>query len=244
MESAVLEVFDKLGPSHWFFRGRRVIFKAFISQVIGKKPDLKILDAGCCSGLMMESLSEFGKVYGLDISEQAIGYCRTKGLREVCRAGILEMPFMDETFDLITAFDVIEHVEDDVSALREARRIIKKGGYLILSVPAYKFMWNSDDDLVQHKRRYTGASLTKKLVSVGFTVERFSYFYTVLFPINLIINTVRKIFGIKKIVPDAGIKVLPKFLNESLLNILRLESIIIKNHKLPFGLFILVAAKK
>lgn len=244
MKDATLELFERFAEDHWFFKGRREVFGTFLEGVSRNAPEATILDAGCCSGAMMRAMSRRGRVFGLDLSEKAVRSCHTKGLTNVCRADFLRMPFADDSLDLVTAFDVIEHIEDEPAALGELRRITRTGGHVILSVPAYPFMWSPDDDLAEHKRRYTRGVLDARLQSTGFRVERISYFYTVIFPINLLLLLLRRIFRVKKTDENVGLTELPRFLNACLFGALRFEARLLERRDLPFGLFLVSVARK
>ena len=217
MKESTVDLFERLADEHWLFKGRREVFNTFTRAALEDQLDAVILDTGCCSGAMMKEMSRLGSVFGIDISEKALRACDARGLTDVCRANCLRMPFADGSLDLVTAFDVIEHIEDESSALSELRRITRTGGRVVLSVPAYQFMWNSDDDLGQHKRRYTRAGLRRKLLSAGFFVERISYFYTIIFPVNLMLTLTRKAFRIKKSSESVGLIELPQFQSTALL---------------------------
>jgi SAM-dependent methyltransferase len=244
MRESTLELFERLADDHWFFEGRRRVFDTFLDGIPAGEPDSVVLDAGCCSGAMMEQMSRLGGVFGFDLSARALRACHGRGLRNVCKADLPRMPFADGTLNLVTAFDVIEHIEDEASALGELRRVTRSGGRVVLSVPAYQFMWSPDDDLAHHKRRYTRGALKKRLESAGFYVERISYFYTILFPLNLLLLLTRKIFRIQKTNEDVGLGELPRLLNACLLGTLRLEARLLERFDLPFGLFVVSVARK
>src|SRR3954469_19456885 len=110
-------------------------------------PPRRILDAGCGTGTMLGYLARFGEAQGIDTDEEAVRFCHMRGITSVSRVDSLPLPFPDNTFDLITALDVIEHIEDDRAMLRELYRITAPGGIFLFSVPAYRFLWGPQDEI-------------------------------------------------------------------------------------------------
>lgn len=138
----------------------------------------------------------FERVTGLDISEDAIAFCQEKGLGLVERGDICSMPFADESFDLVLATDVIEHVEDDGRALREIARVLKPGGVVLLTVPAFAMLWGLQDRVSRHKRRYRLGQLVEKVEIAGLHVSRAYYFNYLLFLPILLARRVIDALGI------------------------------------------------
>jgi len=131
---------------------------------------------------MLTYLKSFGAAEGVDIDEEAIGYCRDRGLRDVRLGEAAKLPYDDGTFDLVTALDVVEHLDDDRPAFAEMRRVLRPGGRLLVTVPAHKFLWGDQDEVNQHKRRYVAAELREGLLASGFEILRLSYMNALLFP--------------------------------------------------------------
>src|SRR4029077_8814452 len=121
----------------------------------------RILDAGCGSGRNMVELSRYGTVSAIEVSPASVALARERCAGEVVEGSVLEMPFADASFDLAASLDVIEHLEDDVGALRELRRVVAPGGCLLATVPAYQWLWSGHDEVNHHHRRYTRASLAR-----------------------------------------------------------------------------------
>lgn len=186
MEASVYDQFAELEKRHFWFRGRRTIFFELIARELG--PDAKgldILEVGCGPGGMMSGLSRFGRVHGLDVSLDAMRYCRDRGFPNVVTGSGLALPFADASFDMVALFDAIEHIPDDRKVLEEVRRILKPGGLVFISVPAYQFLYSQNDRLVHHQRRYTRARLARLLDETAFRPRKLTYFNTLLFPLIL-----------------------------------------------------------
>ncbi len=168
---------------HWWFVGRRRILLQVLNRYLG--PDgshaRRILDVGCGTGTMLTYLASYGKVEGVDIDEEAIGYCRERGLEDVRLGEAANLPFGDGSFDLVTALDVVEHLEDDVAAFREMKRVLRPGGHILVTVPAHRFLWGDQDEVNMHKRRYVARELRDRLAESGFDVVRVSYMNALLF---------------------------------------------------------------
>lgn len=185
MEASVYDQFAVLERNHFWFRGRREIFFDLIERELGDQRDLEILEVGCGPGGMMAPLSRYGHVHGLDIALDAMRYCRDRGFREVVTGSGTELPFADASFDMIALFDAIEHIPDHARVLDEVRRVLRPGGFVFVSVPAYQFLYSQNDRLVHHQRRYTKRQLTALLEAAGLRPRRVTYFNTFLFPLIL-----------------------------------------------------------
>jgi ubiquinone/menaquinone biosynthesis C-methylase UbiE len=149
---------------HWWFVGRRLLF-ADVIRGLGLARDAEILDVGTGTGANLRLLRNLGfvRITGVDQSSDAIRFCGEKGLGAVQLGDIAALQLPDRRFELVLATDVIEHVDDDLAALRELRRVLKPGGYLLLTVPAFHLLWGLQDDVSHHKRRYRLHKLLKML---------------------------------------------------------------------------------
>ena len=177
---------------HWWFRGRSKILPALI-RPYARGPS-RILDVGSCGGGVTQALSEFGHVTACDVDIRcAVAVQRRSGIDFVYgRAEAL--PFPDASFDLVTAFDVLEHVDDDTLVLREMRRLLAKDGAIAVTVPAYQWLWGRQDEVSNHRRRYGARLLRERMVSAGFRIQRLTFFNTLLFPAAAGIRLFRRVF--------------------------------------------------
>jgi SAM-dependent methyltransferase len=169
---------------HWWYRGRRTVLDGVIDG-LGLPPRPRILDAGCGSGRNMVDLARYGTVTGVELSDTSVELARARGCGEVVAGSVLEMPFADDSFELAASLDVIEHLEDDLAALRELRRTVAPGGALLITVPAYQWLWSGHDEINHHHRRYTRRSLQRVGEQAGWQQVRTTYFNSVLLPVAI-----------------------------------------------------------
>jgi SAM-dependent methyltransferase len=198
MDSAAYAAEAAIEANHWWFAGRRLLFSDIISK-FRLPPNAEILDVGTSTGSNLRLLRDLGfaHVTGVDQSPEAIRFCASKGLGLVRLGDIRALEFPDQRFDLVLATDVIEHVDDDVGALQELRRVLKPGGYLLLTVPAFRFLWGLQDEVSHHKRRYSLGNLLKTLRVAELLAREHFYFNYLLFPLILAARCLMRIFKIR-----------------------------------------------
>ncbi len=167
---------------HWWFASRTWAIEALMRQVLPKTNGLSVLDVGCGAGNMIHHLSRYGQVRGLEVDPRPVREARLHGYHVEQYDATQPYPSDEATFDLITAFDVIEHVDDDLAILREAYRALKPGGHIVITVPALMWLWSHNDEINAHKRRYTAQTLKTGLAGAGFRVKRLSYNQFFIFP--------------------------------------------------------------
>ena len=146
---------------HWWYRGRRRIIRAELERLPLPRP-ARVLDAGCGSGRTLQELVRYGEVTGIELNEEAAELARSRGLGEVRVGRLEELPWPDQSFDLITCLDVIEHTPDDRPALAELHRVCRPGGWLLVTVPAYPALWSLHDEANHHYRRYSRAVAARR----------------------------------------------------------------------------------
>lgn len=188
MDRIAYETFARLEDTHFWFVSRRRIFFDLLDRTLGAGRDRAVLEIGCGTGGLLAPLQRYGSVHGLDIDHESVAYCRNRGFdRVLCGSGY-QLPYADASFDLVCLFDTIEHIPNEHRALAEVRRVLRPGGYLLVSVPAYQWLWSQNDRTAHHCRRYTRRRLVRLLRETGLEVARASYFNTLLLP--LIVPTV------------------------------------------------------
>ena len=244
MEQHTYGIMDEVEGSHWWFVGRRAILESFLRTICSrlKTQDsrLSILDVGCGTGANLEMLAQFGAAEGVDVSDDALEFCRRKGLK--VQKGLAEtLPYEDDSFDLTTALDVIEHLDDDIAGLKEMHRVTKPGGYSLIFVPAFMWLWGVQDDISNHRIRYTRKQIVERLEKAEYTVERATYANFTFFAPILGGRTAMKLTGIKPVSENN--------LNISALNgifgkLFGAERFWLKNFDFPFGVSIVVQARK
>ena len=228
--------------SHWWFIGRRRILRGFIEKICREVSDRspRILDVGCGTGANLLMLSQYGEAEGVDISEDALAFCRARGLDRVKLGAAEELPYEDGTFDLVTALDVVEHMDDDVAGLKEMRRVLRPGGRVLLFVPTFMFLWGLQDDVSHHRRRYRLPELRRALEQAGFEVERSTYANITFFAPILVMRKLMRLTGIKA---DSENNINVPALNGVLGKLLGAESTVLRYMNLPFGVSGLCVAR-
>ena len=241
----------ELETTYWWHVGRRHILKTLVRKFVlppvelgnTEIRNLKILDVGCGTGENIKFLSQFGDVTGVDISKRAIEFCKKRGLGNVQLGRAENLPFEDNSLELVTMLDLLEHIKDDLPALKEARRVLKPGRTLLVTVPSYQFLWSDHDEALGHKRRYSKKELVRKVRGIGFKIQKLSFAVTTLFPSILTWRIFQKLF-IKSTVPKTSYVILPDQLNKFFINLLRFEAWALKRVDLPFGTSLICVAKK
>jgi SAM-dependent methyltransferase len=228
---------------HWWFVGRRKIIESFIKRVCGEigKRRPRILDVGCGTGANLQMLANYGVAEGVDISPDALEFCRARGLSKVKLGPAEALPFEDASFDLVTGLDVVEHLDDDEAGLREMRRVLRPGGRAVLFVPAFMFLWGVQDDISHHRRRYTRGEINRAIEKAGLSVERSTYANITFFLPTLIGRLVMRVTGLK---PESEANINVSALNGMLGWILGAESWWLKRMGFPFGVSIVCVARR
>lgn len=245
MESEYYQRMYDLEETHWWFIGKRKIIFSILDKFYREKRDLKILDVGCGTGIMLTHLKKYGDVTGVDDSAIALSLCKKRGHSQLFEAPVTQLPFGEETFDIVTCFDILSHqrVKDDLQALRELYRVLKKGGRIITSDPAYNFLWSGMDVSEGVRERYTKKDLTEKMEDAGFRIERATYWNTFLFPLIFTIRMIKNlILGKNKSSSDLGR--VPLLLNKLLTLVLKLEAYLLRRIDLSFGVSVLCVGEK
>jgi len=228
--------------SYWWFIGRRKVISRLARQYLTGK-ERKILDWGCGAGGNFKTLSQFGEVLGVDSSSQAIAFCKKRLITNVLELQTIDQLQTDVKFDLLSNFDVLEHIEDDEQFLRDAHKVLKPGGLILITVPAYMFLWSQLDEILGHVRRYSRSELVRKFEKCGFTIIRASYFITILSPFFILARLLQRTIPSKNTLDDMIIK-LPKPVNQFLVWLISIEAQLIRWINLPFGTSIIVLARR
>jgi SAM-dependent methyltransferase len=223
---------------HWWYRGRRNVIERVIADL--KLPArARILDAGCGSGRNMIELARHGTVSGVELSGTSVDVARARSAGEVIAGSVLEMPFDGDSFDFAVCLDVIEHLEDDLGALRELRRVLAPGGSLLVTVPAYQWLWSGHDEVNHHHRRYTRRSLQRVAEQAGWEQVRTTYFNSLLLPLAILLRVLDR-FSRKTTESSLDLWVPPQPLNWLLERPLALEAALIgRGGRIPAGLSLL-----
>jgi ubiquinone/menaquinone biosynthesis C-methylase UbiE len=240
----------ELEEDFWWFVGMREITQTLLDRIIPPGGVGRVLDAGCGTGGMMSRLKRYAagsKIIGIDFSETALRFCVQGQSAVLARASISELPFGDSTFDLITSFDVLQHLPDqkDAQAIAEFYRVLRPGGIAFIRVAAYQWMRSGHDDAIAVQRRYDLDELTAHLSRAGFTIRKATYANTLLFPVAAI----KRLIFTPKGRADAESEVKPwprslAWMNGLLSVPLKLEARAINRLDLPFGLSAICIGEK
>lgn len=242
MNLDMYRIFFEIQKKHWWFVTKKNIVLDTIDRYLDKNENVKVLDVGCGSGLMLNALEDVGQAHGMDMSDDAINFSKEIFDGSVEQGYLPDnVPYEDNYFDLITALDVIEHIDDDIASLTVMRNLLTSQGKIIITVPAYMFLWSSFDEMNEHKRRYTLSELKTKLVQAGFTIEKISYYNTLLFPIVFIVRMLNNILG-RDGSSDMDMPGRP--VNFILGKIFGFEKYLLRFLNLPFGVSVLAVVKK
>jgi len=251
MQEHTYAIMRRVEETHWWFAGRRRIIRSFLERLCreaevepagnGGGHPLNILDVGCGTGANLEMLSEFGEVEGVDISGEALTFCRERGLENVKQGEAEALPFADSSFDLVTGLDVVEHLDDDHAGLKEMRRVLRPGGHALVFVPAFMFLWGVQDDISHHRRRYTLDQLKQVMRQSGFRVERASYVNISFFAPILFGRLLMRAFRIR---PDSENNITIGFLNGLLGKLFGSERLALRYLNFPFGVSIICVARR
>ncbi len=224
---------------HWWYRGRRSVLEGVLAQ-LRLPARARILDAGCGSGRNMVELAHHGTVTGIELSATSASLARARNTGEVIEGSVLQMPFAAERFELAASLDVIEHLEDDLSALRELRRVVAPGGALLVTVPAYQWLWSGHDEINHHHRRYTRRSLLRVAEQAGWELVRTTYFNSLLLPVAIALRGLDRFSSSKTTESSLDLWVPPPPLNWLLERPLALEAALIeRGWRIPAGLSLL-----
>jgi SAM-dependent methyltransferase len=223
---------------HWWYQGRRRVIERVLER-LDLPAGARILDAGCGSGRNMVELARHGAVTGVELSETSVRLARERNAGEVIEGSVMDMPFDEGAFDLTVSLDVIEHLEDDVGALRELRRVTKPGGALLVTVPAYQWLWSGHDEVNHHHRRYNRRTLLTPAETAGWRMESSTHFNSLLLPIAIVLRALER-FKPSTTKSSLDLWVPPAPLNWALRQPLHLEAAMIGHGgPIPAGLSLL-----
>ncbi len=242
MHESLYPQMHELEDRHWWFTGRRRIVAGVI-QRLELPAQAQILDAGCGTGGNLPMLAGFGELTGAEFDAEAAALARARGVCDVVRAGLPnEMPFTATQFQLITLLDVLEHIDDDRASLQALANLLAPGGHLLVTVPAFPFLWGPHDESHHHKRRYRAAGLRARIMEAGLDVQWLSYYNSSLFPAVAAVRLLHKLLPAGEAGNELALPPAP--MNALLENLFAAERHLLGRVSLPFGVSLIAMARK
>lgn len=248
----------ELETHYWWFVGRRRLIARLLRDALpASTTGLQLVDLGCGTGanlpMLRESVGPEGSVFGLDFSPLALRFARDEiGLSQVhlSQGDAMRLPLRDGCADCVTMLDVLEHLPDDACALGEVRRVLRPGGALILSVPAYQHLWSAHDEALHHFRRYERAQLGRVLRRAGLHIEKLSFAMSAMPPIAWFWRRFVLPYGpqrprdAQRHSQGAVLPAVPPWANDLLTRYLAAEGKLIARRPLRFGTSLVAVARK
>lgn len=255
MDREAYKLFATLERTHWWFVGRRGLYLPLVASVLegdrgmqAAPHGLDVLDVGCGTGGFLTPLQTFGRVTGVEIDEPSLEWCARHGGRRLLRAHSDRLPLADASVDLVCLFDVIEHASDDAAVLAEAARVVRPGGHVAVSVPAYQWLYANNDRVAHHFRRYTRGGLVGRLQDAGLAVRRATYVNVLLglaiIPTVAAIKVKQQLFGVREAAANNLAVPVPRPLNALLGRVFASERHLLRHVSAPFGHSLLAVARR
>ena len=247
MNTAEYERMYRLEDSYWWFVGRHRMIESLLrarySADAASTAQRCILDIGCGTGAMSIRLERWGRVVSADFSELALQFSRRRGLNHLVGADAMKLPFASGSFDALVAMDMLEHLPDDNAALNEFARVLKPGGRVLATVPAYPHLWGEHDVALMHFRRYIRKEMHERFTAAGLKVEKLTHTMMALYPL---LSMQRRLSARKPPhdPPQAAMPMVPGPVNALLTSLVGAENAVARRANLPFGSTILCVAVK
>jgi SAM-dependent methyltransferase len=248
MKEGEYERMFRLEDSYWWFVGRHRLVEALMRARYGAPgspaaSSRTILDIGCGTGAMSARLKQWGRVVSADFSPLALQFSRRRGLTTLVGADAMQLPFAAAKFDALVTMDVLEHLPDDQKALCEFYRVLKPGGRVFATVPAYPHLWSEHDIALMHHRRYMRREMAERFGKAGFRLEKLSHTMTLLYPLVALqrrLNASRPPHD----PPAAAMPLFPAPINAVLTGLVTAENALARRLNFPLGVTILCVAVK
>lgn len=241
MKKVTYDIEWNLEKSHWWFTGRRRLLRILLSPLLTQHGSI-ILDVGCGVGSNLHLFESMGgKAVGIDSEIYSLIFAQKTSTYPLLNADLVTLPIKSNSVGLVVATDILEHLEKDAMGVKEIYRVLEPGGSVILTVPAFRILWGTQDLVGMHKRRYTRRELVQKIEQEGFTVLKSSYFNSILFLPILLTRWFIRLCGLNV---ESENKINHPFINIILKTIFSLEPYLLGYFSFPFGVSILCVARK
>lgn len=239
MERAAYREMADLDQSHWWYRGRREVLAGLIRRVAAPPADARILEIGCGTGHNLEMLRQFGSIDAVELDDESRAIAERRLGRDIICARLPELEGIpDRHYDLIATLDVIEHIDDDKTAVSAIAGKLKPGGKFVMTVPAHPWMWSAHDTVNHHKRRYSKAALKRLIEASPLKLDKIGYFNSLLFPLAVADRVASKVRG----KDDADVRLPSRRLNAALEAVFASERHFVGRLPLPPGLSLFAVA--
>lgn len=236
----------ELEDHHWWFQSRLQLTRRILDQYApasGNRAS-RLLDLGCGTGMFLERQGESRKTFGLDFSPEALAFTRRRGLNRLVCGDSQLLPFRDACFDIVTAFDLIEHVDRDGDVVAEVHRILRPGGILLSTVPAHPSLWGEHDVALHHRRRYRRRQFENLFDPAKWETLRSTYTFASIAPPAAAIRLLRRVFPRSGGDATADTNLTPPSLNSALIAWHRVENAWIARFNSPLGLSLLAVNRR
>ncbi len=240
-------VMFEIEDAYWWYRGVRALLKRLLERYApADRSRAMILDVGCGTGANLQLLQSYGTAVGVDISEQALAFCRARGIPRdrAFLASATDLPFGNARFDLAISFDVICNIAEDVRAFQEIARVLSPGARFIVQMPAYQWLWSKHDVAVGHQRRYDAHSLGEKISAAGLQIERVTYSNALLMPFIAAMRLTTRRASMNGSPVHSDLVPLPGVVNGPLSALITAEMRTVSRVNLPYGLSVVAVARK
>jgi ubiquinone/menaquinone biosynthesis C-methylase UbiE len=242
MEKSEYEQMYRLEDRHWYFAGKRDLVVSLLAGELSGRNSL-VLDAGCGTGRTLADLMHRYTVVGMEPFAGALSFALQRKGTSLVQGDLEQTPFRSGAFDAVTALDVLEHCDDDRHALSEISRVLTAGGVLLVTVPAYMWLWSAHDEALHHRRRYSRTELMRLLDSCGFSISKISYFNVFVFPLVAVARLLSNYLTRDRGRSDTN-KLPAAAVNGLLYGLQCVERAVIKVGSFPFGVSLVCVARK
>jgi SAM-dependent methyltransferase len=241
MNNREFELLDRIEEDHWWFVGKRRILGVLLDRIPSGG---RLLDLGCGTGGILRHWIDRYRCVGVDRSKVALDVCRRKGFSTVARCELGHLPFRPEAFDTVLILDVLEHLDDEVRFLAAASQVCAPGGRIIISVPAFQWLWSKHDETFAHQRRYSAKHLEQVIRSAGLDLDRVTYTNSLIFPIAAAWRILSRRLRLGCFAPKHDFWPIPNWLNSLIAQAYRIEAFLLGLMNLPVGVSVVCVARR
>jgi len=237
-----LEKMYRLEDVYWWFVGRRRLVRELVRKYGVDRP--RMLDVGCGTGGTLDAVASLGHVSGADAAQEALEFCRRRGHASLVRCLAQDLAFAQGGFDVVLGCDLLEHVDDDAAAAGELARVLRPAGVVVLTVPAYQWLWSEHDEALSHRRRYSRRQLRELLEAAGLQPLKLTSAVSFVFPGVLLVRLLRRLRLKGTGLPHTLLMSVPPWANRLLVWLHDVETWIVCRWGFPFGTSIVAVAQK